>query len=288
MDGFVFRLGSGAGRRPTTTSRTILNYYPWMTPWLIISAQLCWQPAAADSLPPVPAADLVTPRSIRHPGQEDSPAAPPTEAPYFNHLNVQIENNHGNQWSNISFAISTFTAFLLGIMCFGMMDYGHQPANAAPRWHPDGNVPFRQWMQHVRAWLNVVSARMPPAAQADVRGTMNSPSEAGTILMDQLDAHLRENRRCVTLVRRQNGILTDPGSTINIIGKETHKSFASSTSDVDSHEPLWMITTNDGPHVEWPDDVQAAHLEQPQADHPDEKIQTPLKIHTEHIHVETS
>ena len=137
MDGFVFRLGSGAGRRPTTTSRTILNYYPWMTPWLIISAQLCWQPAAADSLPPVPAADLVTPRSIRHPGQDDSLAAPPTEAPYFNHLNnnVQNENDHGNQWSNISFAISTLSAFLLGIMCFGMMDYGHQPANAAPRWH---------------------------------------------------------------------------------------------------------------------------------------------------------
>ena len=162
MDGFVFRLGSGAGRRPTTTSRTILNYYPWLTPWLIISAQLCWPTAAADFLYPAPAADLV----IRHSGQEDLPAAPPTEAPHFNHLNVQIENNHGNRWSTITLVLSTCTAFLLGIMCFGMMDYGHQPANAAPRWHPDGNVPFRQWMQHVSAWLNVVSARMTPTAQA--------------------------------------------------------------------------------------------------------------------------
>ena len=78
--GIVFRLGSGAGRRPTTTSRTILNYYAWLLPWLIISAQLCWATAAADFLSPATADDLV----IRHAGHGNTQAAPPTAAAPFN------------------------------------------------------------------------------------------------------------------------------------------------------------------------------------------------------------
>ena len=35
-----------------------------------------------------------------------------------------------------------------------------------PAWDANGTVPFRRWLAHVQAWLNVTNGRLSPSAQA--------------------------------------------------------------------------------------------------------------------------
>ena len=97
-------------------------------------------------------------------------------------------------------AITLAWAVIVFIMVMHM--YPGQNNQNGPPWDPAGNIPFRDWMREVGAWLNVTSARLSPTAQAaaiqlGLRGTartfaMAIPPEA------------------ITFGASINGVRTDP------------------------------------------------------------------------------
>ena len=71
--------------------------------------------------------------------------------------------------------LSVILTALWTLTCFACIAYMHPGPNnndmggnstRGPRWDPNGNISFREWVTELQPWLSITSYRMGPAAQA--------------------------------------------------------------------------------------------------------------------------